>query len=383
MRLLILRTVAYGTTAATAALLGGGVYASYQVNVRRKRYYTDDFHMTPETLSMPFEGTQFTTSDGVVLRGWWIRQSRNGVPSKRAIVLCNPYNSDKSNLLGIARGLWDAGNSVFMFDNRSHASTPTKQTVGHLEQLDARAAVDALALRICDRATGVPSMRIGFCGASMGGAMAIITAHSLPSPLRDAVCGVVSDCAFCDFDSELEYRIVHAFPAFPAFLVDTLMVVTRAFNKFWYGWNFADVSPIAAVANRTATDVDIPLLIVHSDGDHVVPVSHAQRIFDAAKTPNKSLWIIPGCDHVGGYFQDSHTYNRRVVDFFEGDVRRQREALKKRAAPRVCYAAPPPANAADVAAPEPTSAPVAAAPDAAPAGPAPAEAAAVAKSFNY
>jgi alpha-beta hydrolase superfamily lysophospholipase len=309
-----IRALAAATGGVTSVLVGSGVYTSRTVNMRRKRYYTDDFHMTPETLSMPFEAMQFTTDDGIVLRGWWIRQSRNGVPSKRAIVLCSPYNSDKSNLLGIARGLWDSGNSVFLFDNRSHAASPTKQTVGYLEQLDARAAVDALVERISDPRTGAPTMRIGFCGASMGGAMAIITAHTLPPALREHVCGVVSDCAFHDFDAEVRFRVTQAFPLVPRPILDAVMIVARAFNAAWYGWNFADVSPSRVVA---AGDGNIPLLIVHSVGDHVVPVSDAQVLFEAAATTEKKLWLIPGCDHIGGYFRDSHAYNRKVVNFFE------------------------------------------------------------------
>jgi hypothetical protein len=41
----------------------------------------------------------------------------------------------------------------------------------------------------------------------------------------------------------------------------------------------------------------IPLLILHGDQDLVVPVHHAQRLYDAALGP-KQLWIVPGAGHI-------------------------------------------------------------------------------------
>ena len=47
-----IRALAAATGGVTSVLVGSGVYTSRTVNMRRKRYYTDDFHMTPETLCM-------------------------------------------------------------------------------------------------------------------------------------------------------------------------------------------------------------------------------------------------------------------------------------------------------------------------------------------
>ena len=72
--------------------------------------------MTPEHVRMPFKRVVFHPCDraDVDLEGWHIPQTRDGLPSKRVVVLNNPFNSDKSNLLGLAVELWDAGYSVFM-----------------------------------------------------------------------------------------------------------------------------------------------------------------------------------------------------------------------------------------------------------------------------
>jgi hypothetical protein len=132
-------------SAAVAASTAGGVgvtgYILHSVHARRRRYYTDSFVLTPEDLNMPYEEVGFFTEDNVALTGWYIPQSSGGRQSRRVVVCCHPYNSNKSNLLGVARGLWGAGFSVFMFDFRSFARSPVAQSLGYYEQRDARAAL--------------------------------------------------------------------------------------------------------------------------------------------------------------------------------------------------------------------------------------------------
>ena len=179
--------VALTTTGAFAALTAATVHL---VNAPRKRWYTDDFVLTPEDLNMPYNEVQFFTDDGVSLTGWFIQQSSGGKPARRVVVCCHPYNSNKSNLLAMARGLWDAKYSVFMFGFRSHADHPTAQSLGYLEQLDAKAALR------CAHETAPPGSRLGLVGASMGGAVALMVGHDPPPAPK--VVGIATDCAFAN-----------------------------------------------------------------------------------------------------------------------------------------------------------------------------------------
>ena len=49
-------------------------------------------------------------------------------------------------------------------------------------------------------------------------------------------------------------------------------------------------------ADAAAMIAPTPLLVVHGDQDAYFPVSHAQRIYSAAREP-KELWIVPGFGH--------------------------------------------------------------------------------------
>lgn len=142
---------------------------------RRQRWYSDNYCLTPEHMRMPFERVIFNPKDrdDIALEGWHITQTHGGCRSKRIVVLNNPYNSDKSNLLGLAQDLWLAGYSIFLFDFRSHANTSVPQSVGYLEQQDALAALDTISLM-------QPDAKIAVIGASMGGAVALMTAYKHP-----------------------------------------------------------------------------------------------------------------------------------------------------------------------------------------------------------
>ena len=210
--------------------------------------------LTPEDLNMPFQEVQFFAADGVSLTGWYLHhssipflttdrlcigilycfgcrpkgpswsryipQSHHGKPSRRTIVCCHPYNSSKSNLLGVARGFWDQRYALFLFDFRSFAHIRTEQSIGFLEQRDARAAI-ATAKQLSPEDT-----RIGVMGASMGGAVSLIVGHEEET----AAVGILSDCAFSSLSAVLEQAIHHRFPYFPSILTQAICQLSAVMN---------------------------------------------------------------------------------------------------------------------------------------------------------
>ena len=125
---------------------------------------------------MPFTKLKFhpADDDAIELEGWFIPQTRGGSRTDRLVILNAPYNTEKSNLLGLAQDLWDGGYSVFLYDFRSHArNKQVQQSIGHWEKQDALAALDVVSATY-------PNSKIGIVGASMGGAVALMTAHNDP-----------------------------------------------------------------------------------------------------------------------------------------------------------------------------------------------------------
>ena len=97
--------------------IAAGVFGARAINQVPRRDF-EGFHMVPEELHMPFERLDFVTDDGIRLRGWFIPQTVDGQPNDRCVMFLNPYNSSKSSMLGLARGVWEAGNSLFVSASR-------------------------------------------------------------------------------------------------------------------------------------------------------------------------------------------------------------------------------------------------------------------------
>ncbi|CAJ1333630.1 unnamed protein product [Effrenium voratum] len=286
-------------------MLGVAGYVVAAVHGSRRRGYTDEFVLTPEDLNMPYEEVQFFTEDGISLTGWFIPQSSGGRPSRRVVVCCHPYNNSKSNLLGVARGLWDRRYSVFMFDFRSFADTKTQQSVGFLEQRDCRSAILAAKGRAPEDA------KVALVGASMGGAVALMVGHE--EGAATGVVGVATDCAFGQLTAVLEGRVM-ATVRFPRPLAAAAVQLADWLNPWCYGYALSEVSPVTAVAREGA---DVPLLLIHADHDEVVPVSQAHAIYSAASCAQKDLVVMQHCHHVGCFFQDRARYVKLLADFFD------------------------------------------------------------------
>jgi fermentation-respiration switch protein FrsA (DUF1100 family) len=68
-----------------------------------------------------------------------------------------------------------------------------------------------------------------------------------------------------------------------------------------------------------------PLLITHGGADDIVPVQHANLLFQAAEEP-KELWIVPGVGHVGARDTDPNGYFARIEPFVRKALSQRRVA---------------------------------------------------------
>jgi hypothetical protein len=69
------------------------------------------------------------------------------------------------------------------------------------------------------------------------------------------------------------------------------------------------------------------VLIIHGGKDSIVDPRDASLLYAAANGP-KELWVEPGADHCGVYFQDRIAYVRKVTEFFDLHLRQARPHLQ-------------------------------------------------------
>src|SRR5579859_521473 len=291
------RTVAVGAGLAAGGMLMSTVGIAYYV-VRvltdpRRSSAQDDYVMTPFETGAEHEEVLFPSRNGAhTIHGWWfIRPETN-----RVIIGCTGYRGSKSELIGISTALWRAGFNVLLFDYHGHgAGRGASVTLAYREVGDFLTALDYAEQRI-------PGARIGVIGYSMGAAVAI-----MGSARRPEVRAVIADSPFATHADVVSHNVTRVIRVSGR----PITTVADFFLKRRAGYRAGDVTPVrdaAALAPR-------PLLVIHGTQDHMIPVSHGKRVYEAAGEP-KELWLGEGADHCGTYFLDRQTYCRRVVTFF-------------------------------------------------------------------
>lgn len=246
---------------------------------------------TPSDFGVEHEALDLRTADGVSLAAWYLPGTRSA-----AIVVSSGYRRHPGEVLGIAVALQREGFHVVVHGWRgTPGSGEAAHTLGVYERQDLEAAINALAARL----GAVP---IGLLGYSMGGAVSI----SVGADDR-RVAAVCTDSAFADPQALVGERVRSALKV-PAAVVMMPVIALLARRT---GARLTDFRPVLAVGRIAPR----PLLLIHGEDDALVPMHHAELLYEAAGEP-KDLWRLPGVGHVGAYFADRPTYVARVVSFF-------------------------------------------------------------------
>jgi len=274
---ILLRVIIYGTL-----MIGGLSFYMFLTSIRPPRHLTG---MTPADLDLEYEDITLITEDKIELKGWFIPSEAAG---RKAIVVCHGYPADKGDVLPFAAFLHDEFNLLF-FDFRAMGESGGRvTTIGWREKKDFLAAVEYLKSKDMEK--------IGAFGFSMGGAVIIMT----NSPDIDAI---VSESAYADLESmvHVTYRNFGVF-RYP------FVYATRLWSRLLIGVDPPDVSPVDCIKN-----IKVPMLLIHSEKDSMIPVEHARALKEA--NPKAELWVIGGIDHGGVWALMRDKYERRILDF--------------------------------------------------------------------
>ena len=237
-------------------------------------------------LGAPFEEVEFTTNDGLRLKGWYIR-SRNG-----AAVISFPGRASSQKR---AKLLARHGYGVLVFDRRGEGESEGDPNLfGWEGERDVHAAVEFLRNR-----PEVDPDRIGGIGLSVGGEMMIEAAAE-----SDALRAIVSEGA-----SARSVRDIVANPGTTWSEVLGNGVATLATSLFSNALPPADLKSLVPKISGA-------VLFVY--GENGQPAEEpANRAFYAVAHEPRELWEVPGSGHIGGTEARPREYERRVVAFFD------------------------------------------------------------------
>jgi fermentation-respiration switch protein FrsA (DUF1100 family) len=237
-------------------------------------------------LGAPFEKVEFTTDDGLLLKGWYIR-SRN-----RAAVVSFPGRASSQKR---AKLLARHGYGVLLFDRRGEGESEGDPNLfGWEGERDVHAAVRFLQGR-----PDVDPGRIGGIGLSVGGEMMIAAAAE-----STALKAIVSEGA-----SGRSVRDIVANPGTTWQEVIGNGVATAGTAVFS---NNAPPPDLKSLVPKISAAV----FFVY--GERGQPTEEpANKAFYAAARAPRELWEVPGAGHIGGTEAAPLEYERRIVAFFD------------------------------------------------------------------
>jgi pimeloyl-ACP methyl ester carboxylesterase len=251
---------------------------------------------TPASVGLEYKEVEVLSTDGVSLRPWWVPAK----DSAMAAVLVPGWGGYKFDeyLLQTLPVYHDAGYSVLLLDLRAQGESGGKRcTLGYREVRDVQGALAWL------RRKGYALDRVVLHGWSMGGATAVRAAPGT------GIAAVVEEAGYGDLPLLLKRKLPE-FVRFGGILEPAILLA---------GSLFPDFDPWNVVPKREATrlsDEGVPLFIIHSTDDEVVPFEQAKIL--AAAYPGASIWRLEGYAHVEAY--EHPDYARRLRAFLDASL---------------------------------------------------------------
>lgn len=284
-----LRLGCFGLLALIVALSGVGLYLCIQQAYTFTNPYRIPASGTPDDLGIRnWRDVSFMTEDGVTLYGWLIPPTGAG---GAVILFCPGHGGNREQINYALPLLISEGYGVLTFDWR-----PNPQTMGLRETDDVRAAYAFLE-------TQPDVQQVVIWGASMGGATAIRAMARLPD--ADAL---IVDAAYTSLYDVTADGVTRR-TGLPAFPFAPLII---GFTDLYANADVSQVRPIDDIGQIAPR----PILLMHGTADPVIPVEHAQRLYDAAGEP-KELYLVPNGGHGGIYAMDYAEWQRRVIGFLQ------------------------------------------------------------------
>ena len=249
---------------------------------------------TPKSFNMDFRWIEFTSPDGVFLKGWYIPAEG---AARGTIIYCHGLNRTRIEMLPDAVFGHSLGYNGLLFDLRHQGmSGGTITTLGYQERWDVLGAA-RYALEHEQAARPVVVW-----GVSMGASAALMAAAE-----SSDISAVISDSSFDSMLGTMRHhlRLFLHLPGFP--IADEV--------GYWVAWRghfrLTDFDVVKAVERIG----DRPILFVAVEGDRRMPPSIAQTLYAHARSPLKKIVVLPGRRHGEGFNQAREPYEKAVTDF--------------------------------------------------------------------
>lgn len=243
-------------------------------------FYPDNTtYITPDRLNLEYQDVYLNTADGETLHAWWLPALTEQPALGTVFFLHGNAQNISAHLLNVA-WLPEQGYNVFTIDYRGYGrSTGAPDIEGALH--DAETGLRWLADRSPD-----PEPPVYLLGQSLGGALGTALASEwVQRGEQPGLSGVILDGTFSGFRA----------------------IAREKLGDFWLTWPFQiplswTITDEYEGVEQIAGISPVPVLIIHSARDGIIPLHHGVRLYEAAgqpktilktDTPHAATFVIP------------------------------------------------------------------------------------------
>jgi uncharacterized protein len=279
-------------------LAGGYLAVSLFVAVRFSAPNREPPERTPADAGLEYREVSFESADRVPLEAWWVPPAEG--ESSRAAVLVHGWDGDKSDehVIETASIYVRAGYGVLLLDLRGNGgSGGERRTLGYKETRDVQGALAWLDEE------GFEPGEVVLHGWSMGGATVV---RSAPGT---GIAAVIEEAGYADLPLLLRRQLPET-TGLPSLFSPGVFLAAKLFLGF---------DPWAVQPSEDAArlrEEGVPLFVIHSTDDEVVPFEHAE-LFESAY-PEARLWKIEGLGHVEAYTH--REYRQKLLSFLSENL---------------------------------------------------------------
>ena len=180
------------------------------------------------------------------------------------ILVLHGAGSSKESHHDFARAAIGAGLAALCFDQRGHGESQGR--------MDGRVAQDVASMAgLLRERLGGAAAPIALRGSSLGGYMAIAAAQAAAAQAVVAICPAPAEMIRAGLRRKA-YRFAVDVEPLDAFLAEHDLVTA-------------------------AGCLEVPVLLLHAEGDHRVPVAVSQELSQHLRSPDSRLIVVPGGHH--------------------------------------------------------------------------------------
>jgi len=248
-----------------------------------------------------YRDIQFRSSNGVVLKGWFINSARND--NGKTLFLLHGWLSNRDTIVQQAKMFVDSGFHVIMYDQRAHGESNTGLvTYGDLEGEDLLSAVEY--------SKSIPEInqrKLGAVAFSLGtGSIIYAQVYSGDTIFKAAILEGAFATSFDVGDKILVDRFGYFGGKFVGYGIFTVGTKMWSLGKFQHSETAEEVAQIR----------NLPILVIRGENDELVPMQSFMRFQDSIHSAHEIWCNSEGC-HTHAFQVYGKEYGQRTTSFLK------------------------------------------------------------------